>query len=85
MKSTPLYTKLAHISILVLGFIAVLGKSILAPFIIAMLFAVLLITKKSFIAFYLLFLLLKHVAAVHARQKKVHYDITHSRIRRPGT
>lgn len=44
MKATPFYTKLAHISIsiLAIGFIAVLGKSILAPLIIALLFALLL-------------------------------------------
>lgn len=51
MKSTPFYTKLAHISIsiLAIGFIAVLGKSILAPLIIALLFALLLIPFASFL------------------------------------
>lgn len=51
MKSTPFYTKLAHISIsiLALGLIAVLGKSILAPLIIALLFALLLIPFAGFL------------------------------------
>lgn len=51
MKSTPFYTKLAHISIsiLAIGLIAVLGKSILAPLIIALLFALLLIPFAGFL------------------------------------
>jgi len=41
----PFYTKLAHItvSILAIGYIAIVGKTILAPLIIALLFAMLLI------------------------------------------
>lgn len=51
MKSTPFYTKLAHISIsiLAIGYIAVIGKSILAPLIIALLFALLLMPFASFL------------------------------------
>jgi predicted PurR-regulated permease PerM len=50
MKSTPFYTKLAHISISILiGYIAVIGKSILAPLIIALLFALLLMPFASFL------------------------------------
>jgi predicted PurR-regulated permease PerM len=46
IKTTPpFYTKLAHISIsiLAIGYIAIIGKSLLAPLIIALLFAMLLI------------------------------------------
>lgn len=51
MKSTPFYTKLAHISIsiLAIGFIAVIGKSVLAPLIIALLFALLLMPFAAFL------------------------------------
>ncbi|MFP9115086.1 AI-2E family transporter [Flavobacterium sp. RHBU_3] len=51
MKPTPFYTKLAHISIsiLAIGFIAVIGKSVLAPLIIALLIALLLIPSASFL------------------------------------
>lgn len=50
-KSTPFYTKLAHISISILciGFIAVIGKTILAPLIMALLLAMLLIPAANFL------------------------------------
>ena len=50
IKTTPFYTKLAHISIsiLAIGYIAVIGKTILAPLIIALLFAMLLIPFANF-------------------------------------
>jgi len=50
IKSTPFYTKLAQISIsiLAIGYIAIIGKTILAPLIIALLFAMLLIPFANF-------------------------------------
>jgi putative permease len=50
-NSTPFYTKLAHISISILcvGFIAVLGKTVLAPLVMALLFAMLLVPFAAFL------------------------------------
>ena len=52
IKTTPpFYTKLAHICICILaiGFIAIIGKTILAPLIIALLFAMLLVPFAGFL------------------------------------
>jgi putative permease len=51
IKSTPFYTRLAHISvsILCLGFLAIIGKTLLAPLIMAFLFAMLLIPFANFL------------------------------------
>lgn len=48
---TPFYTKLAHISVSIvcIGFIAIIGKTILAPLILALLFAMLLIPFSNFL------------------------------------
>ena len=45
IKATPFYTKLAHVTICILGlgFLAIEGKTLLAPLILAVLFAMLLI------------------------------------------
>jgi putative permease len=51
INTTPFYTKLAHISIsiLCLGFIAVIGKTLLAPLVLALLFAMLLVPFSGFL------------------------------------
>ena len=47
-QTTPFYTRLAMVlvSLIALSYIAVLGKSILAPLVFALLFAVLLLQQE---------------------------------------
>lgn len=51
IRTVPFYTRMAHIGIciLVFGFLAIIGKTILSPLIMALLFAMLLVPMANFL------------------------------------